>query len=149
MVHAPNGTRAKWYTRLMVQAPNGTGAKWYTPPQRKPSDILIVSIYCYIIYYVTKISFWWDFLTSFFRIPTSSLNKNTFFTIFKRIYYNTWKTTFSKKVGLSSANVSSPCCVHFLSLLSSGKRHILQKRTYFFIMTYNDAGIVTIWSVVK
>jgi hypothetical protein len=32
MVHAPNGTRAKWYTRLMVQAPNGTGAKWYTPP---------------------------------------------------------------------------------------------------------------------
>jgi hypothetical protein len=24
MVHAPNGTRAKWYTRQMVQAPNGT-----------------------------------------------------------------------------------------------------------------------------
>jgi hypothetical protein len=24
MVHAPNGTRAKWYTRQMEQAPNGT-----------------------------------------------------------------------------------------------------------------------------
>jgi hypothetical protein len=24
MVHAPNGTRAKWYTRQMVHAPNGT-----------------------------------------------------------------------------------------------------------------------------
>jgi hypothetical protein len=33
MVHAPNGTRAKWYTRQMVQAPNGTGAKWHTSPQ--------------------------------------------------------------------------------------------------------------------
>jgi hypothetical protein len=32
MVHAPNGTRAKWHTRQMVHAPNGTGAKWHTPP---------------------------------------------------------------------------------------------------------------------
>jgi hypothetical protein len=29
MVHAPNGTRAKWHTRQMAQAPNGTRAKWY------------------------------------------------------------------------------------------------------------------------
>jgi hypothetical protein len=30
MVHAPNGTRAKWYTRQMAQAPNGTGARRFT-----------------------------------------------------------------------------------------------------------------------
>jgi hypothetical protein len=29
MVHAPNGTRAKWHTRQMAHAPNGTRAKWY------------------------------------------------------------------------------------------------------------------------
>jgi hypothetical protein len=27
MVHAPNGTRAKWYTRQMAQAPNDTQAE--------------------------------------------------------------------------------------------------------------------------
>jgi hypothetical protein len=30
MVHAPNGTRAKWHTRQMVHA--RTGAKWHTSP---------------------------------------------------------------------------------------------------------------------
>ena len=37
----------------------------------------------------------------------------------------TWKTQFSQNEGLSSAKVS-PFCVHFLSLLSSGKRQTLK-----------------------